>query len=424
MRYPVAVELRRGEGWWLSALLTVAGTVVALRSVYWHPIVWAASVTAIGTAVEVMGPLAAAVAAYAGGRSRRRRMAHLEQLSDGGTERAATAQLAGLLAWVLVGYHLVVALVYVPTFVSATWGGPDLARTVAGGTALAFDVTVGYFCGRVWRSRLAAPVVAALAYVAIIIGQTMPAIRSIHLLLPTNNDVYDEFNTPNDTTCWSQALWLAAFAAAIFLAWRAAHLMMRRRGLPILALAIAAASVGGLGIASQDSRSNISAVTVAFTCSGDNPVICLHPAFLSTRPAVDAVLDPIAQRLAGTPFQVQRFEQRPRGVGGVPSPGAVAFALDDNRQGSIRLAAQEATVNALALSNSCFTDTGIKPGYDYAQLVASSIAGQPSTFIATSPDEQHARTRFDSLTSAARRTFLTRRAAAIRACNLSAADFA
>ncbi len=199
----------------------------------------------------------------------------------------------------------------------------------------------------------------------------------------------------------------------------------RRAMLPGVVLVIGAATTAaGLAVLiPQHGHATLTGVNVTWNCAGTAPELCLHPALDGARPAVTAVVTPVARRLAGTPFAIHRAEQRPRGMGSAPSPGAVAFALDDTTPGAVRLAGHELAVNALGDQATCYTDTGPARGYDLAQLVGAWVAGDRALYISDSPTNTSARRWFDNLNDTRRRAWLTSHQRAIRACELDAAAF-
>jgi len=190
------------------------------------------------------------------------------------------------------------------------------------------------------------------------------------------------------------------------------------RGLTLLAL------VGAGVLVAQDGRGNRPGVFVTWTCSGHTPQLCLHPALRSVRPALDAQLVPVAARLAGTPFELRRVEQRPRGLGS--APGAVAFALDDGRPQSVRQAVQGVVIRRLGVEESCYRpqDGSLRPGYPYAAIVAASVLGTPGLAIYETPTQGRAAVRLHTLSTEQERSWLTQKEGKIRSCELRATDFA
>jgi len=200
--------------------------------------------------------------------------------------------------------------------------------------------------------------------------------------LPVDLSLYDEFNVLNDRVAPGQLLWYVGAGGALTGAWAWGR-QRTATWAAVLGGGLVLAGLGAVILLPQQGRSIVGgAVRTKWTCtssltSDGQPAssVCLHPALSALAPQVTAELLPIAQRLSGTPFQVRRFEQRPRGVGSVPTPGATAFALDDGRQSSLRLLRPSTAVNALGAQDSCYTQAGAeRPGAPYDQLVAAWVA--------------------------------------------------
>lgn len=419
----LALELRRGPGRWLVLPLAVLGIWLVRQALTPGPAVWPLVVSALGTSASVMAPVAAGVAAFAGTRSRRRATDVLERLATRGAAAAGLAELGALLVWVLAAFLLVLAGVYVPAALTATWSGPDLLRTLAIGGGLLLEVVVGYVVGRVVPRRLTPPLVAIASYGLVVANTSSRRGFGWSLLLPVNLQLSDEFDRINHAAAVGQLLWYAGVAVLVVASWA-----LRRQGrtpTPVAALVagILVAAVGLAVLLPQHGHANLPGVEVVWTCRGANPQVCVHPAVDSALPAVQAAVAPVALRLANTPFAIHRAEQRPRGVGSQPSPSAVAFALDDTTPAAVRRAGQELAVNALGDGDTCFTSTGPASGYDLAQLVGAWATGQPGLYRPATPADTAAQRWFTHLTTTARRAWLAAHATDIRRCTLDRRAF-
>lgn len=419
----ILLELRRGPGRWLAVPLALLGVVAAENALPSGTAIWSLAVSALSNSVQLMGPVAAAAAAFAGARSRRRGTETLELLADRSPSAAGVSELVAVAAWVLVAYVATVAVVFTQTALSATWSGPDLARTTVTGVGLLLQVALGYVVGRLVPRRLTPLAVAIFFYVLTIYGSTARSGYRWSLLLPVNLNIYDFFTRVNQAVTVGQLLWYSGAAVVVVTGWalrrrESTHLMLGS-----LAAGAVAAVCGAAVILAQDGRALQPGFVVNWQCEGQAPQLCLHPAVRAARPALAAQIDPIAARLAGTPFALSRVEQRPRGPGSIPSPGAVAFGLDDTRPESVRLAGQDVAVNAFGFQDNCFTDNGPKDGYFLAQLLASWALGDVSSFIPGTPAETAAQKWLASRSDGERRAWLTKKASVIRSCDLTASDF-
>ncbi len=424
----LALELRRGPGKLLVIPLALVGVLVIRQAIPPGPAVWPAVVSALALGMVAMGPVAGGVAALAGTRSHRRRTDTLELLATRGPAAAGLAELGALLVWVSGAFVLVLGATYLPAAATATWSGPDGLRSLTTGVGLLLEVVIGYVLGRLVPSRLTPAVVALVFYGLVGYIDASRTLFRWSLLLPVNLQFADEFSILNRTAFIGQLVWYLGLGLLVAAGWAVGR--QSRSAVAGAALAVGAATtVAGLVVLlPQNGRATFPAAPAVWDCAGSAPEVCLHPAFASAAPAVTAAVTPVAGRLAGTPFAIRRAEHRPRGIGSIPSPGAVAFALDDTAPGSIRLVSQELAVNALGDQESCFTDTGLASGYDLAQLVAAWVAGDPSLYQPT-PDSpsttaDHAAQRwFAGLHQTRRRAWLTRNEQAIRACTLRPSAF-
>jgi len=420
----LVLELRRGVGRWIFLPLAALGIYAAEAALPGgRPALWSLAVSALGNSVQLMGPIAAATAAYAGGMRRRRRTESWDVLSARGPAAAGLTAMAAIGLWVLAAFVVVAAVVFGLTATSATWSSPDLPRTLATGMGLLLQVVLGYLIGRAVPGRFTPVVVAALFYALSVLSRSAMFGYRWQFLLPVNLQLYDEFTRLNPAVASGQILWYLGAGGLAATGWallRASSPRLRYLLAGFTVLALAGAGV----LIAQDGHGNRPGVFVTWTCSGHAPQLCLHPAFRSARPPLAAQLTPIAARLAETPFALRRAEQRPRGLGSAPSPGAVAFGLDDGRPQSVRTAVQEVVVASLGSANSCYqTDGNLRSGYPFATILAASILGDPAVAAPASPGAARAESWLNTRTGEQRRAWLTGEAAKIRTCSLTAADF-
>jgi hypothetical protein len=426
----VRIELLRGLGLWMFLALVVAGIFAFHNAMPGGYPIWPYAVSALGQVGQVMGPLAAGTAALAGIRCKRRRTNSMELLAVRGPLAAGLTELAALLIWTTVAFAVVLAVVFIPVAVRATGAGPDGPRIVASLVGLLAQPVVGYALGRLLPFRLTPLIVAAAIYVSVnsINSSTHGIIWN--LFLPENLNLYDEFNHLNAAVAPAEILWYVGLATLGLGLW---FVFRRTSALTAVTFALGLAlSVGGFfAIHSQHGFANARGVFVSFDCAGSDPQICVNPAMMNARPALQRQFAPIIDRLRGTPFAINRAEQRPRGLGSAPTPGASAFALDNTKASTIRDAAQELAENTIAPYTACQTDNGpMKPGVTedgpallsviadrvlIGQRTVSTSAGSTPTLLAAA--------KFDPLTDDQVRAFLTTHQQAIRNCMLTLHDF-
>lgn len=423
----LALELRRGIGKWLFLPVAILGIYAAESAQPGGPsALWALAVSALGNSVMLMGPIAAAAAAYAGGMSKRRRMGSWEALSTRGPTAAGMTAMAAIGLWTLASFVVVVAVVFGMVAASATWSGPDLPRTLATGSGLILQVVIGYLIGRVVPRRFTPVAVAVLFYALSVFSYSGVFGYRWQFLLPINLQLYDEYTRLNPAVAPGQLLWYFGIGGLTVSGW--ALLRGRTSRMPTyLAVGCSVLAFSGAGIlVAQDGHGNQPGVVITWTCRGRAPELCLHPALESVRPSFAAQLEPVAARLAGTPFELRRVEQRPRGLGSAPSPGAVAFGLDDDRPGSVRRAVQDVGVGSLGVQRACYRseEDDLRRGYPYATVVGASVVGDPALAFVDSPDVSAAASWLNTRTDEQLRTWLTQNEEEIRTCRLTAADFA
>ena len=419
----LSLELRRGLGKWLVLPLAAAGILYGKQVVPVGPAVWPVIVSALAYSVVLIGPIAAGVAAVAGTRSYRRNTGVMEQLSARGPAAAGLSELGALLIWVLVGFAIVLGALYVPAALSATWSGPDGLRTVTTVLGMLLYVVIGYVVGRVIPSRLSPAVVALVLFAGATVLDNSSSGYRWELLLPVNQHFADEFSPLNPVAFRGQLVWYLGLGLLLVAGWALRHSGRSRPGVSAVTAGIVIAGLGAGVVISQNGKYILDGDHPVWTCRGAQPQICLHPALADARQQVSAALIPVVDRLAGTPFQVRRAEQRPRGVGSTPTPGAVGFALDDTRPASLTLAGRELAVNALGDQDTCFAADATSDGYELAQLVGAWAAGDPSLYTPTTAAGTAARRWFLGLSPALRRRWLTEHQAAVRACTLTYSAF-
>jgi len=419
----LSLELRRGLGRWLVVPLALVGILYAYQIVPAGPPIWPIMVSALAYSVVLTGPLAAGVAALAGTRSHRRHMELIEQLSTQSSVLAGLAELGALLVWVFLAFNAVLVSLFVPAIFGATWSGPDGLRTLTTALGMLLYVVVGFIIGRLVPSRLTPPVVAIVLFAAAVLLNSNSSTYRWSLLLPVNQGFSDEFSRLNNAAFSGQLVWYVGIGLLLASGWAVHQAGPSRPGI-VLVVAGLILTVSGVAIVVPQGGHYLRAGDYAvWTCRGNSPQICLHPALVDTFPDVIENVTPVAARLAGTPFAVRRAEQRPRGLGSRPTPGAVSFALDDTRPGSLALAGRELAVNALGDQDSCFAADATSDGYELAQLVGSWAAGDRSLYTPTTMAAGRARTWFLGIDDAARRRWLTQHEAAVRHCTLQYSAF-
>lgn len=421
----IALHLRRSLGLWLILPLTIVGLFAAQGGLYGaSTFLWPLSASAVGNTTHLMGPLVAGAATYAGNRARRQNTLLWERISAIGQGPAALAELAALIFWITVSFLVVLASVYVPTALHATWGHPPVLRTAATLLGLWMITCFAYVLGRVVPYRLTPLAAAIFTYMFISLDANSNR-HQFELFSPADLHVYDQFRGPSPSAAVSQIAWYTAAAICVIVLW-----IWRRsasRWFPIVLAATLLATISsGVAVAAQAGRAYAPAVLDVWNCTGTSPEVCVHPAYSNATQTISTEIQPITQRLTNTPFAVRRIEQRPRGIGSTPTPGAVGFALDDLRPASIRRVGGDIAVNALGLKfETCMkTDGSVRVGYEYAQILSTYVeSGSTRDYSSPDPAEQDAAKKFGGLSEMEKQRWLRDHADKLTGCSLTATDF-
>lgn len=422
----VRLELRRGGGRWLALPFIALGLYAAFQAIPRDGFSWPQAVYSLGQAGLVMGPVAAGFAAWSGSRARRRRMLSTESLAARSAVQPALTELAAFAVWTAAAYAVVVAVVFTATSLETHWSGPDLLRTFAGMVGILLQASLGYALGRLIPFRLT-PLVVAFALYAWVGGfQSSQSFFQWNLFLPDNLQLYDVYVHLNQNVSAVQVFWYLSLAAFALSVWAVLRVRSRTAALA-LATAVAATAGSFALVNSFHGRENLPGAYVVQSCAGRDPVICLHPSLTRTRAAVRQAVTPIVTRLAGTPFAVSLLEQRPRGVGGEPSPGGIAFGLDDYSRGAIGLVPGEVTAGAIPVLRFCTDPDGnllpdVTPAdVDGVNIITARVQDGPG-YDADGTDPSPAARFLSGLSDGQLRVFLNRRAGVIRSCHFSASD--
>ncbi|MBG0568653.1 hypothetical protein [Actinoplanes aureus] len=302
---------------------------------------WASVPAATAMAVLLTGPLAAGVAAWSAQREARRGTRYLRVLSARAEIVVPLTEVAAATIWPLVAYLTITVALAVETAVGPGWGQLNVLWLGAGALGLALHAVTGYVVGRLVPRLWTPPLVALGSYLLAVWNQRQSG-EWWYFLSPVTIQVVDGFDRLNNDLFLGQMLWYAGAAGVCFLAW-VWLVAGNRRGQIVGAgtVAAAVAAAGAMIVVTQDNRPFDGPTTFAYRCAGQAPQVCVHPAFTPALPELQAAFTTVAGRLAGTPGEPTRLEQRPRGLGGAPSPGAHAFAVDELTDGYAAGAVQE-----------------------------------------------------------------------------------
>ncbi|WBB98677.1 hypothetical protein O7543_10195 [Solwaraspora sp. WMMA2080] len=403
---------------WTLPVLVAVGVFMA-RAQLSTDTVWSYATGAAASAPVLMAPLGAGIAAWAGGRSQRRGTRYAWLLAGRDPAQAPLVEAGVLVACAVTAYGLVTAATLLPTATSATWGGPFWWWLASAGMGFTAVIAVAYAVGVLLPGRFTPFVAALVTYLSTILnlGQS----GTTYALFPITVEIVLPFNTPHTPTMRGQILW---FTGLGLLALTLVAIKVRspaRSVIPAAALSAALVVAGTATVIGENGRFTTLNRHITWSCVGSSPEVCVHPAFTSSISAIRQRAQAIGQRLESTPFAITRVEHRPRGVGGQPTPGAIAFALDAPSPDHYDRAGIDIAIAALG-ADSCAVGRETS-GHAMAQLLVAWAAGNESLFIPRGTAQQHAKNRFLRLPLTAQQQWLTVHADAVRQCSVTPGAF-
>ncbi|GLW05080.1 hypothetical protein Misp01_02100 [Microtetraspora sp. NBRC 13810] len=409
------VEVRRHKGvsreeLKQSTALTVALLLVLGLAAAWSVLIpgvdaWENIVVAVIGSLRLTGPVAAAFACWVAVRKRRVRARRALT-----TWRALKPPLA--IMTVVAGSFAATALLLAVRSVLSEHAGRIPPSGLAMGMAgLALYVSIGWVVG--WMlPRAWTPLLAALGCYALFAWLAMGPTWADRLA-PATREPYDVFRGLSASEFMDQTLWLVGASTAVLLGWAAA---VTRRVLVLAAasLAVLAAATGVARLVDQPQQ--VSAVQhVVYSCQEWPITVCVHPGMRSGLPVLGEAFTTIASRLAGTPAEFSRVEQRPYREGPTPGSGTVPVHMHDLAAGFADKAVAD-FLNSLAAKCPDHTAAG------YRAIVMSWLRGEPLP-PSRLPGHRYATTWFSSQTEAQRREWLRMFYADFTRCSLRGEHF-
>ncbi|MFJ2896548.1 hypothetical protein ACIO87_16905 [Streptomyces sp. NPDC087218] len=295
-------ELRRGIAPWTGPAVALTLLVpLWSKAAHWQGS-WGGTQTELHAAATLLaGPLVAAAACWQGGREHRRRTAELLlSVPRGRLARVVTA-MAPVALWAAAGYLVALAAVFAATAPYTGAGGPSLAIAVTDLGFLLSVAPVGFVVGRLVRWRLAAPVLAAVLYVAL--GAPGYLEADARFLSPA-----EQFSLEGSVPVWwfAPALlaWTGGVGVAVLLAYAT-----RRRLLAVVPLVLAVAAGTVIVRTGEDLLRDDPATThrVCSRTGPGTPQICLAASDSRLLPRVSEALEGMFSRLEGVPGAPVRY---------------------------------------------------------------------------------------------------------------------
>ncbi len=325
----LGLEIRRSQGYWLLPLMIGIGVYAPSIDHLPDVVLWPEMSHATLQAYVVVGPLAAALAAWLVDRERRRRMRSLVDSFPGSGFQRDLLTLGTASFWGLAGYAGVAAWFCGLAVPQATWGGPDVGLMATGAIAVVAFAAVGVLIGRLLPGKFS-PLLALGATFFLTIGADLFKItyddgsyrNPIQLLMPyglSRASYPSVFYRENQEFVLEVGLWMAALAGLLIaviavLRSRAVVNWLALAGTLILAGMAAAPLIDPAPTWGPQSWTVIDYTPVCQEQGGFE--VCLHPAYETeldeTAEQVSSTFGPI-QGLEGVPT---RWEQANPALGG------------------------------------------------------------------------------------------------------------
>jgi hypothetical protein len=432
-----ATELRHAGALVMVPALTLLGAALTWGVVSPGVHRWDDLTGSLVTILLVLGPVAAGVAAWAGGRESRRGTGWLRLLSVRPASHALGLQLAAHAVVVLAGYLVVVAGFCVLWALRGASGTPLALWPAAGVAGLAVFVAVGFTVGVVAPWRITPPLVAAAAYgLSVWVG-----LRSSWwaLLFPAQDMAHPPaFYRPSSTlfagqiACWTGLLVTGLAVAAVVLDRPGG----RRLGLRVAAggLGLALIGTGGAAVHAQDNDRYPVRVLHQHVCAtSPQAQVCVQPDFRAGLAALTRRFGLLSARLAGTPGTATSYVQSPYGEQ-QRNRSVRGFYLEDLGPDAVDIAV-DSVVDQTFPPAACTRSEG-EPTWRLVERIelrgmaadwlASPHPATPgSTRSGTGPDTasvQRAARRFADMDERARHTWLAEHFRDVAACRLSPTD--
>ncbi|MBG0812995.1 hypothetical protein [Planomonospora sp. ID82291] len=386
------------------AVLLVLGVVAAWSVLIPGVSAWENIIVALIGSLRITGPVAAAFAAWVA--VRRRRATGGRALT---TWQAVRAPLA-ILVVVMGSYTATVLVLAVKTMLSEQAGRLLPSGLIMGVSGLALYVTIGWVTGWLlpWTITPALAGIGCYALFSWLADGSTWADR----LAPATREPYDLFQGLSAAAFTDQTLWLLGVSSALLLGWAA---IVTRQAL-VLAAALLAVLAAGTGVARLLSEPKPIAIQrVVYSCQEWPIMVCVHPGMRTGLDELGSAFVKIASRLAGTPGEFSRVEQRPRRDDAVLPPGVVPVHVDDLSAGFADRASDEFVES---LAEEC--EGTVADGY--RDIVTAWLRGEPLPG-GPLPEHQYAAAWFSGLTEAQRRGWLRLYYSDFTGCRLQSTHF-
>jgi len=326
------LELRRSPMPLMLPLVAALFWFDALRTGENLPAIWTQRAAILPDHVlPDLGPVAAGMAAWVGGREQRRGIGDLAQSTARPAWLRRLAGWGAATGWTLLAYAACTAVIYVLAARVVNWGGPPVWPVVVIGLAVAAFCTTGFVAGAVLPGRFTAPLAAlGTLLVTVMIFQSAVHAASGWVLISPDNSVpqldWGVFHPVPPDLPIVQAVFLLGFVVVllgvlgVFSSVRGAQL--RRTASTVLAAGLAAC-VACLALAATAVRGNYGFdISLLHDAASDRPIpytpvctqgsaipVCVHPVFSADLAGASAAFAPLLAEVAGLPGAPTRVMQ-------------------------------------------------------------------------------------------------------------------
>jgi hypothetical protein len=418
VRRALLIEVRRSPLAWGAPLLVFLGALATWRGLAPGVVLGDTTTTALLGSVQLSGPVAAGLAAWAAGRERRRRLQAVRIL---GVRSAATPpllELAACVTWAVATFGVVAVAFVVRDALLDGYGGVSLTVLSAATLGLVVHVVLGYAAGRAVPRAVTPPVVVLALYGAVVLNLDHGG-EPFYLLSPVTVEQADAFHTWQRFLPLAQAAWYAALAVAVT-GVLALALDRSRTAAAVTVAATCGAALAAGAVLSFDGRFFApQARAFPYVCSAYTVRVCVHPAFQAALPQLATRVGAVAERLQGTPGSFRAVEQRPRPPLAPPPPGVRAIALDDLAPGRIDAVVVDLT-RGLLDPRACLYSAGNPRGVLVSAVVAAWLAGDLDQATWVFPEQERAARTLAAMSEKERRAWLAANFDRFRGCRLTA----
>jgi len=306
--------IRRSQGYWLLPVMIGVGVYAPSIGHLPDIVLWPDMSMATLQSYVIVGPLAAALAAWLVDRDRRHRMRHLMESTPGSGFQRDLLALGTSSFWGLAGYVGVAIWFCGQAMMRATWGGPDVGLMATGAMGVVAFAVIGVLIGRLVASKFS-PLLALVATFFLTIGTDLFKITAddgsilnpIQLLMPyglSSVNYPSVFYRENHGFATEVGLWMVAFvgllvASLAVLRIRNAGGWLALSGMLLLAGIAAAPLINPPLNWGPQAWTPIDYTPVCE--SRDGFEICVHPAY-------ESELDETAQRVSSTFGPIQGLD--------------------------------------------------------------------------------------------------------------------